>query len=57
MKKNLLWTLLLLAGALRPAAAQLLQPKPAAYTRADSLRGRLTHRYALATTSTTTTSM
>ena len=28
--------------AARPAAAQLLQPKPAAYTRADSLRGSLT---------------
>ncbi|MBF9219636.1 M1 family metallopeptidase [Hymenobacter ruricola] len=38
MKNNLLLLLLLLLGALRPATAQLLQPKPA-FTRADSLRG------------------
>ena len=34
--------LLGLLGLLRPAAAQLLQPKAAAFTRADSLRGSLT---------------
>ncbi|GAB3589845.1 M1 family metallopeptidase [Hymenobacter daeguensis] len=38
-KANVLLTLLALLGLLSPAAAQLLQPKPAAYTRADSLRG------------------
>jgi len=39
MKNKFLLALLLAgAGALRPAAAQLLQPKPA-FTRADSLRG------------------
>ena len=37
-QEKVLLTLLLLAG-LKPAAAQLLQPKPEAYTRADSLRG------------------
>ena len=34
--------LLLLVSSYGPAAAQLLLPKPAAYTRADSLRGNLT---------------
>jgi aminopeptidase N len=37
--KKLLPTVLLGLGLLRPAAAQLLQPKPEAFTRADSLRG------------------
>ena len=41
MKKSnaLLPILLLLLGPLAPAAAQLLQPAPATFTRADSLRG------------------
>ncbi|MBD2767533.1 M1 family metallopeptidase [Hymenobacter sp. BT664] len=39
MKNKVLIGLLTLLGAWRPAAAQLLQPKPAAFTRADSLRG------------------
>ena len=34
--------LLVLVSSYGPAAAQLLLPKPAAYTRADSLRGNLT---------------
>ncbi|MDB5233097.1 MAG: peptidase, partial [Hymenobacter sp.] len=38
MRNNLLLPLLLLLGVFSPAAAQLLQPKPA-FTRADSLRG------------------
>ncbi|MDQ2771247.1 MAG: M1 family metallopeptidase [Bacteroidota bacterium] len=39
MKWKTLLPLLLLLGSLGPAAAQLLQPAPAAYPRADSLRG------------------
>ena len=45
MKRKILLPLLLLlllVGSYSPAAAQLLLPKPAAYTRADSLRGNLT---------------
>ncbi|OGX82035.1 peptidase M1 [Hymenobacter lapidarius] len=41
MKDNLFLALLLLLGLAHPAAAQLLQPKPA-FSRADSLRGSLT---------------
>ena len=38
-KSKILLGLLFLLGPLRPVAAQLLQPKLAAFTRADSLRG------------------
>jgi aminopeptidase N len=41
MRKSL-FTFLLIVGVWWSAAAQLLQPKPVAYTRADSLRGSLT---------------
>ena len=40
-KANFLLALLALLARLPPAAAQLLRPRPAAYTRADSLRGSL----------------
>ena len=43
MKHNFLLALLLLLGPLGPVAAQLLRPQPAAYTRADSLRGSQTN--------------
>ena len=38
-KERVLLALLLLLAGLKPAVAQLLQPKPETYTRADSLRG------------------